>query len=930
MKVLSKQTWEKSSFKTVSRIALIAALSASASSVMAQDDNEEAELEEIVVSGFRSSIVNAIRAKRNADTVIEAISAEDIGRLPDISIAEALSRLPGITSQRVNGQSSAINIRGLSQSLTFSTLNGREQVTPNGNRSVEFEQFPSELISGADVYKSPKASLIEGGLAGTVALKTIRPLDRDEASFTINARGSFNDRANQISDANEFGYRISASYIDQFADGTIGIALGYARLVQPDVSVRFVGFDYQDPRVDIDGDGTNDAISFGFELEEQGGEDVRDGLIATVQWKPTENFTWEVDGYYSKFDSEGFGRGFRVIGPQEIVSGNTLVNNPIVQDNVLIGGQLVRNVGAPTVDGGGFGLTVQGINDNQQDEDELFTIGSKVEYLAGPWTFTGDFTYSKATSAFANEVSAVLPISSTNGGANGDAVLDTDLVIDFQLNGTELPFVNINQDFTDLDSVQFARFGVFPFENDDELFAFAGDVAYEVGGDFFRSFEFGARYSQRDATQSRVSADFGNDAGFFQFASNGFQPVALSSANSSVECFSGRFADAGFPCFLAVDVDSVVADAIGTVTPDQTQDFTRADSFLIQEDVFSAYALANIDTDFSGLRVTGNVGLRVVRTDQSSTNSLSGETLGIKYTEYLPSANFVFHVTENDQIRIGASRAISRPPLSQLGSGVNVSVTGNTLSGGGSGNPGLRPFLANQIDLSYEHYFGEDAAFVVAAFYKDLESFIASETDTAFDFEAAGLLSLVENEPTFPQVTSFIGSFGGPVNGEGGYIWGIEAAFSSSFDAFLPDALRGFGITANYSYTESAIDFTASNSGTELTLPLPGLSKHVFNPTLYYERAGFSNRVGIRYRSNFVSPQVGLNQQLPFTNSELVVDYQASYDFPEDSNFAGLTLLFQANNLTDEPVRTFFGNEAQTGTLQYFGRQFFFGASYSF
>ncbi|MEL7128101.1 MAG: TonB-dependent receptor plug domain-containing protein, partial [Pseudomonadota bacterium] len=247
-------------------------------------EEDDAVLETVVVSGFRSSLESAIANKRNADTIIESITAEDIGRLPDISIAEALARLPGIASQRTNGQSSAINIRGLSQNLTFTTLNGREQVTPNGNRSIEFEQFPSELISGADIFKSPKASLIEGGVGGTVELKTVRPLDiGEDYRLNFNVRGSFNDRADEIFSANEFGYRVSASYVGKFANDTLGVALGYARLEQPDVSTRFVGFDFGGPDgpdcafIDNNGDGVDDLISFGFVAEEQGGYETRDG-----------------------------------------------------------------------------------------------------------------------------------------------------------------------------------------------------------------------------------------------------------------------------------------------------------------------------------------------------------------------------------------------------------------------------------------------------------------------------------------------------------------------------------------------------------------------------------------------------------------------------------------------------------------------------
>jgi iron complex outermembrane recepter protein len=940
-------------------IGLSLALAIGNTAAFAQDAPADAEEDAIVVTGFRASIESAISKKRKADTIVESVSTEDLSALPDTSIADAISRLPGIASQRTDGQSSAINIRGLSQNLTFSTLNGREQVSPNGNRSVEFDQYPSELLAGADIYKSPKASLIEGGIGGSIELKTARPLDKKGPEFFFNIRGQYNDRAKEIFDANEIGYRVSASYVDQFADDTIGIAIGYSRLDQADVSTRFVGFDYQGPNRDLNGDGVADVVSFGFETEQQGGTNVRDGAFGSLQWKPSDNFEWTTDLFYSRFKTDSFGRGLRVIGPQSINDGAatpsgraTALTNPTVLGNALIGGTFTRQVGAPTVAGGGFGLTIQGINDNQNDDNKLFTLGSNAKFTKDRLSFALDFTYSRATSDFSNEVSAILPISSLNGGQPAvtfasptTPVLATNQSVSILLRGVSLPTLNFGQDQTDRSRFFLSRFGVFPFRNTDRLLAFAGNGKYDWDNGFLDSLEFGVRVSLRDATQRRVSADYGNDAGFFQFAENRLNPIALTAENSSVQCFSGAFAAAGFPCFLAVrDPRALVEAQVGPVVADQDQQFTRNETFSISEDVFAGYGQLNIDTSLFNIPARGNIGLRVVHTDQSSTNVEVGRvtgvpTIGIGFTEFLPSMNLNFSLSENDNLRFGASRALSRAPISQLGGGVGISfnVGENRLTGGGGGNPGLRPFIANQLDISYEHYFNRNGIINVAAFYKDLESFVVSSNDNSFDYAAAGLLPLLSASDQFlfnaalagsnPPTT--VGRFGGPINGRGGSVYGLEAAFTYTFD-FLPGALKGLGASANYSYTRSKISFEAGNSGTNLTLPLPGLSKHVANGSIFWDYSGFSARVSGRYRSNFISPQTGINQQLPFTNSEFVVDYQASYKFSETSALKGLSVLFQANNLTDEPVRTYFGNVAQTGTLQSFGREFFLGLSYKF
>ncbi|MEO0971745.1 MAG: TonB-dependent receptor, partial [Pseudomonadota bacterium] len=907
----------------------LAATVALALPAQAQSDPQQ-PVEEVVVTSFRQSVQNAIDVKRNADTVVEAISAQDIGRLPDISIAEALARLPGITSQRVNGQSSAINIRGLSQSLTFSTLNGREQVTPNGNRSIEFEQFPSELISGAEVYKSSKASLIEGGVAGTVELKTIRPLDRSDRIVNVNVRGSYNDRAGEIFDADEGGYRLSASYVDQNDAGTFGFALGYARLVQPDVSTRFVGFDYDNfAGTDFNGDGVNDNLSFGFENEEQGGTDTRDGIILTAQIAPNDRFSVELDGYYSRFESDSYGRGVRVIGPQS-APGSTSLDDAVVAGNAVVGGTFTRTVGAPTVDGGGFGLTFQNINDNQFDEDELLSIGTKFIVDNARSRATLDFTYSRGESFFANEVSNILALTSLDGGVPGisNNLPNTPVLFDGQqvsvnYNGTDLPDIAFGpgNDFTDRSTAFLSNFGAFPFENEDELFAVAGDLEFDVEFGGLRGIQVGARYSTRDAEQFRESAGggFGNDAGFFQFAGQPFTPIALTEANSSVNCFSGDFADNGFPCYLVIeDPRALFESENGPIELNQNEGFTRDQSFTVSEDVVSAYVMGNLDLSMGSTPVTGNVGVRLVHTDQTSANQAAeGSALAQvgeqDYLRVLPSLNLVFGLTDRDLLRFGASRTITRPGLFSLGAGVGLSITLEDsglgdgtltprLSGGGQGNPALEPFLSNNLDISFEHYFDNGGVFTVAAFYKDLETFIVTETVTDFDFAAEGFLpgfaDLDNGDVLFDEAVadalgvvffddSFIGEFTAPVNGEGGFIYGLEIGYSQAFD-FLPAPWNGFGITANYSYTDSEIDFTASNSGESLTLPLPGLSDHVANATVYYEVGGFSARVGTRYRSEFVSPQVGIDAQLPFTDSEFVVDFQSSYEFTAGA-LAGMT-----------------------------------------
>src|SRR5690242_20596105 len=196
------------------------ALNASAQTAEVASSNEP---ETIVVTGIRHGIEDAIALKRQSNSIVEAISAEDIGKLPDTSIADSLSRLPGLTSQRAEGRASAISLRGTDPGFTSALLNGREQVSTGDNRSIEFDQYPSELLSSVLVYKTPDSQLVGQGLAGTIDLRTTRPLDLSERAIVMNVRGEMNSQNDMGADSDDKGYRASFSYIDQFLDNTLGV-----------------------------------------------------------------------------------------------------------------------------------------------------------------------------------------------------------------------------------------------------------------------------------------------------------------------------------------------------------------------------------------------------------------------------------------------------------------------------------------------------------------------------------------------------------------------------------------------------------------------------------------------------------------------------------------------------------------------------------
>lgn len=953
-------------------LALVAANSAMAATEEERTSAKEVdpELEVIEVRGFSRSLIQSLNQKRFSDTVSEQLSADDLGALPDVSMADALTRLPGISAVRTGGQAAEINIRGLSGGFVFSTLNGREQVSTSGSRSIEFDQYPSELISSAAVYKSPKASLIEGGVAGTVELQTASPLDNDQQhKFTANVRGMYNDRASEVFDATEYGDRISFSYQGKFLDDTLGVALGYARLFQPSVATQFIGFAYNGNK-DVDGlandtDGpadkpANEYISEGFELQHLGGEETRNGYLTSIEWAPTDSFKLKGDAFLSRFDSESFARGFRVKfgGPSAVYA------NPVLDGNAVIGGAINRTSNSFT--------RVEIVNDDNQDFDEVDSYGINADWqITERLNMNADVSLSRAKSNFRNGLLWALV---AEDATVENPVFDTNVSLNYQLNGLNLPDIGFNQAdaFSDIDRVMVSKYGIYPYENEDEVKAFRLDFKYELENNWFSSIEFGARYSDREYSNNRSVFEYGNDGAF----SSTQPPLRLTDDMTTVVDWQGEFSY--FPSYLAIDLDKALNAWFPDGIPQPVQTWGNADGVVdldgdgepnaqgyttnyswtmlqsgsVYEEVVSAYLMLNIDTEIGTLPVTGNLGIRRVDTDQSATvlENVGGDpqlgaqyivddngivndlyapsVLGIKYTDYLPSLNLNFKVSDATQIRFAAAKVMARAPINRLAGDASASVNNDgEINGSSTNNPFLKPFYADQYDISYEQYFEDtDGALVVAAFYKNIDSFIDTVAIENFDFKGNGfnVPEYIVDPVSGEQIETTNGVYTTAVNNaKGGYIRGIELAYTQVF-SFLPSPFEGLGINASYSYTESEVQSITDLGGDSVSQDLPGLSNNVFNGTLFYSYENFETRLNVRYRDDFVSEQVAVNEQVVNFDAETVVDFQTSYQFTDSFG-----MLLQVNNLTDEPTQSYFGTTSKTGTTQFFGRQFYLGFTYN-
>lgn len=862
---------------------------------------EEQAIETLTVTGIRAGIERAIDAKRNADTLVEAISAEDIGKLPDASIAESIARLPGLTAQRVAGRSSTIQIRGLAEDFGTTLLNGREQVSTGNNRGVEFDQYPAELMSGVVVHKTQDAAMIGQGLSGTVDLQTVRPLAFDDRVMTANARIEKNSNGELNPGYDDMGNRLSFSYIDQFLDHTLGIAVGYAHLDTPSQANRWEAWGYLD-YVDVDGVAGNDLLLGGSKSQAASVENIRDGYMAVIEYRPNETYSTGLDLYYSEFETEETLRFMETgLGWSGATGSNPVVEGGVVRSATYTGVRPVLR------------------NDLNTKDDNIFAAGWKNEFHLGEQV-TGliDLSYSKA-----EQDQMILETYSGLGSSRNAAATDT--VNYFQ--GNDHPSFSYGRDYTDPQAIVLTDPGGWGQDGfikypkvEDELKSLRMSAKNVFDDGMFSSLEAGVNYADRE--KMRAS---GLEA---QLRLKGGSEVAVPSEliESSVD-----LGFTGIPGILSYNAGNALGlyDFDPLVHPDVANK-----NWTVNEELTTMYAQLNLDTSLGSLPLHGNIGLQSVHAKQSSDGLSVGFSEadaatpfsgGATYTDYLPSLNLILDLSEDQILRFGVGRQVARPRMDELRANNNYSVDVQKLEWHGEGgNPELKPWEANAADLSYEYYFGDSGYVSVAAFYKDLRTYIYKQT-VAYDFSGFDTGDLLPaNIPI-----SDIGTFTRPENGEGGSLSGFETSVSLPF-SLMADALDGFGLQASYSHFNSSISPQGPDNPDE---PLPGLSDNVSNITLYYEAYGFSARISQRHRSPFLGEVQGFggDRSKRFVDEESVVDAQLGYAFGEGSGLDGLSLLIQAYNLTDEPYREY---DADKGDLprvhNEYGRTLIAGVNYRF
>jgi iron complex outermembrane receptor protein len=889
-----------------SRTALLCAASAvvllSAGQALAQaapaQSEEPSQVDEVIVTGFRASLANALNLKKNSNLIIESVTAEDMGKFPDQNIAESLQRLPGVQIDRENGQGTKVRIRGLDQNVTVLNneifVSGLEifrlyegKITQDNS----LEGIPSQLIGGVDVYKSPDASLLEGGLGGIINLKTRNARDlADDTTIAGDIRGQKGSGTDWTPTGSlVLGHKFS----DRFA------VLGTISYDKTDSHTDVLagenrgGWAYEDrPQ----GAGTVDVWSPEYRYATyRDQERKRLGASVNLDFALTDSLQLTGDWFHSdlkiltseasikfpfanenaNYSATGFTKDSNGVLQTGTVTANSAEGTSYVQnaeaktDNFQValnwdnGGRLTGSVRAAysTSDY----VSDSGNNDVRYTQYAVRngTAAGLIPNPTAPATFTYTYTNGdnpKFTPANPSQFTTPSSVFAKSHWVFGErtGIDNTSARIDFKYR---------------------PEFG----ENGDLVISAGARYAErKVDSDFLLLL---ADYSGKGELNGQALGQDWTPLGYFQDGAIGYKSCGLPAGTpgrpncGQTATDDGRFgaspalitpyqtAASNPERFELLTVGGISAlfqnrdqmknpvQWLSALYPSTPFKYYRdpIQSFNVKEKTTTGYMMA--DAGSAEDRYHLNAGVRVVKTELTidssatptvpnyyGTDSWNGVisnpehiTTSRSYTDVLPSFSGVFDVTESDKVRVSAARVMSRQNLFQLGTGSSYNFTRSSTPGpnlnrflytnGSGGNPELDPYRASQFDAAYERYFGTQGLLSAAVFYKNVDSFI--QTDTVSRTVADGSVE-----------GATAGIFTQPVNGEGGEIKGVELAAQYAF-------ANGLGFTANYTYSDSK---SSNSNDYQDNLPIPGVAKHAFNVQGYYEGHGFEARLSYAWR----------------------------------------------------------------------------------
>ena len=711
-------------------------MAAGAASAQTADQSAAAkpadQIEEVVVTGIRKSIQDSISAKKNNSSIIEVVSAEDIGKLPDNSIAESIARLPGIAAQRTAGRAQSLSIRGLGPDYTVTTFNGREQPSTSDSRSVEFDQYPSELVSQVKIFKTPDASMSYQGIAGTADIETVKPLAYGKRATSLGYKYEKDGQKANVPSQSDTGSRASATYIDQFMDNTLGVALGVAYNKTPYQAQTRESWGYADgPNGTKIVGGNKDGVQSSYFQ--------RLGWLGVVEFKPNERLHMTFDGYHSSFKELQNIR--RMEYPLQWGSGTLTDPGPVVDNRITSG----TYINVPFV-------VIENYNNETHAKVDAFGLNTDIK-LTDNWTLNNDLSYSKAHRE-------KLRLESTGGDGSGDPgspLLPSSQTATFTTSGAGASIPTITGNYSDYNTTFLADPGGWAggvpvtssragFWDDqainDEIKSIRLAASRKFEG-FFSGMSVGVNYAERTKDKYRMQ-----NALYFQgtlTAGPYYEAIPeqyrrgiintsfFGNPNGMINYDALQMFHDGF--FNVVDARNDPYADPNTLANDITA------SWRMKEKLTTPYVKFDINSSLGSHALTGNIGLAAQRADQTAyLNVLGGGAVsqvtdGAKYTEVLPSLNLALSLAEDLKLRFAAATTISRPRMDDMAGGANYTVIGpNTLpiqfngnqyywSRNSGGNPRLRPWKANAYDLSLEKYFSNKAYVSAAVVLQAIEAF---------------------------------------------------------------------------------------------------------------------------------------------------------------------------------------------------------------
>lgn len=935
--------------------AILGVISCSAASgALAQATSPAQEsLEEVVVTGFRQSLNFALDEKRAAIGAIDAIVAEDIADFPDLNLAEAIQRVPGVSIARDAGEGRTITVRGLSPEFTRVRLNGMEAMSANGGtdaaggtnrgRGFDFNTFASELFRQVTVRKTSSADVEEGSLGATVDLRTGRPFDFEGFKVVTSGTAMFNDLADEVDP------RAAFLITNTFADGRFGALLSVAyterNLVDEGSStVRWGtpsgGFGGLAPG--YAGAATLDELEAAFvpripRYDAYEHDQDRLGVTAALQFAPTDRTQINFDALYAEFNAE------RHEIFLEVPNFSSAANGIQVADAVL------RNDGT-FLDGSPKNTLIYGVFNNvdvrsESRFDELstkftqFTLDGS-QQLTDTLTLNALAGYAKADHD--NPVQTTLLFDQNNIASLTYDYRGNDRLPVISYGTTDVTSTTAGTPQTGATSTTpsggwyLSQVRLRPQTSLNEFRNYQADLQWQASDAL--QFQVGAQLKEFkfETTEKRIDPSFCTPPGAANAnaetcAATGFRSVPLADYGQ-VFSYSG---DIGIPAgsttsFLIPNYDRA-ADLFGLGGIPLSSTPALGNNRRVEEDDTGAFAQMALSTQIGGMPLRGNLGVRYVKTDQTSWgySFVSGEALLIEaehdYTDTLPALNLALNLTDRVVLRAAASKVMSRPGLGNVTPGGSVSVSGNNRTAS-LGNPNIDPTRAKAYDLGVEWYFAPESLLSVALFYKDIESrpVDLTLTDQVFtgnpfgipDSVAVAACGATPNcAPDLP-----IWTFNTTVNGPGGNLKGFEVSWQQPF-TFLPGFWSNFGAIVNYTNVDSQITYVGGRAD------LTGLSNNAYNATLYYEMPRFGARVSAAYRDEYLTQVPGRNgNEFEGTADVLTIDASARYSLTER-----IDLTLEALNLTDEFEDQWVDQEADR--LSYYhhtGRSYLLGARIQF